>query len=221
MFFHDSLIVLQIFLSLQTTNCVAWKTYTINGIRRLSSVSLGPFMKTLKKKLAQCIYSMSDLTSSLIHHWDMSVPRDYSGQCHGSRACPWHALAFVVCSSPLLPCRMIGVLGAVPEVALLSLLKLEWAPATKPQVHSFMLFISHTHTHTHTHTDTNAMRWVLIFFPLYGLNPWRLSSYSKVKWMGRGRTYCGLPSCRSFFLLLTTLCWDSLHSTRPLPPLFL
>ena len=47
---------------------------------------------------------------------------------------------------------MIGVLGAVPEVALLSLLKLEWAPATKPQVHSFMLFISHTHTHTHTHT---------------------------------------------------------------------
>lgn len=153
-------------------------------------------MKTLKKKLAQCTYSMSDLINLLIHHWDTHTLRDHSGQCRGSTACSWPALASLFWSAH--PPNGWGP-EAVCAIVSLSLPKPAWAPHQIPDSllsSSYVLFTYYT------------QKWYEVgssVFPTWQMKQiwelWRLSNFPKVKWTVGSRP----PSSRPlFFLLLIT-----------------
>lgn len=118
-------------------------------LENFSSTGLGPLVKTLKKTLAQCMCSTSDLSNSLTHHPDLRVPRAHAGQCHGSRACPQHALASLFWSPVLYP-GCWGSWGCLYNSVVISLPKPTWTPHQSPNSllsATYMLFIWHTHKH--------------------------------------------------------------------------
>lgn len=156
-------------------------------------------MKTLEKKLSQCIYSMSDLINSLIHHWDMSIPRDHSGQCHGIRACLWDIfplyLIFSITAHPPAPPRWLGSWGCPCNSVVITAKAAVAIPPNPKFSTKCFLHVIHWHTQQCYEVGSSVFSDLQIK-QIWG--PWRLNNFPKVKWIGRSRTYCGFSSFRPF-----------------------
>lgn len=127
----------------------------------------------------------------------MSIPRDHSGQCHGIRACSWHIFPLYLIFTTV-PSSSPGWRGCwgCPSNSIVTTAKaaVDIPPNPKFSTKCF-LYVIHWHIQQCCEVGSSVFSALQIkqVWSLCGLN-----NFPKVKWIGRSRTYCSLPSFRPF-----------------------